>query len=169
MDRQNQRPGRIPIALALAASLFGACSVAEPSPPPSPPTIQALGILAGERIADPNRTYVLSDGRTFDVSIEGTRVLFEGGAGQPFVLGSDAGGSFVAVFAHQDGLPADCHLPGIGAAGIERGTFIEIKGVLWRKSPSFHSAGALPATGEQFPASTRFCFDDQAEVAYTAS
>ena len=75
----------------------------------------------------------------------------------------------VAVFAHQDGLPEDCHIPGIGAVGIERGSFIEIKGVLWRKAAAFRSAQPLPALGEQFDASTRFCFDDQAEVTTTVS
>lgn len=155
------------LSLVVAAALIGGCSTQPPSPPPLPPVIQTVGILAEERIADPDRTYVLADGRTIQVSIEVTRVLFEGGLGQPFVAGTDASGPFVAVFAHQDGLPDDCHIPGIGAFGIERGSFIEIKGVLWHKAAAFRSARSLPAFGEQFDASTRFCFDDQAEVMNT--
>lgn len=154
------------MSLVLAGSLIGACSPAEPSPPPAPPTFEALGILVSELVADPIRTYGLADGRSIDVSIDATRVLFNGGGlGQPFVLGSDANGSFVAIFSHQDGLPDDCHIPGIGVVGIERGDFIEINNVLWRKSPSFEAAMALPAVGREYPSATRFCFDDQAEVA----
>lgn len=170
----NELSGRhlralLPTVLLFTASLVGACSPTqpiEPSTPPAPPTIEALGILASEEDADPIRTYGLADGRTFEVSIEQTRVLFNGGGlGQPFVLGSDAAGSFVAIFSHQDGLPNDCHIPGIGVIGVERGAFIEVNGVLWRKAPSFEAAMALPAIGEEYPSAARFCFNDQAQVA----
>lgn len=162
----RHRQGQLSMSLLLAVGLIGACSPAEPSPPPAPPTIEALGILASETDADPIRTYGLTDGRTYEVSIEQTRVLFNGGGlGQPFVLGSDAAGSFVAIFSQQDGLPDGCHIPGIGVVGIERGAFIEVNGVLWRKAPSFEATMALPAIGHQYPSDTRFCFDDQAQVA----
>ena len=157
---------RIPVAVVLAASLVGGCT-SDPVPsPPAPPTIQAIGILAEEHIADPNRTYILADGRTFEVSIETTRVLFEGGAGQPLVLGTDASGPFVGVFSHQDGLPEDCHLAGTGPDAIERGAFIEIGDVLWRKASRFDPSSDLPAVGARYDGSNRFCFNDQAEVAY---
>ena len=150
---------------ALAAAVLGGCSWAPAATsPPSPPTIQAIGILADERIADPDRTYILDDGRAFEVSITTTRLLFDGGVGQPFVLGTDGAGPFVAVFAHQDGLPEDCHIPGIGAHAIERGAFVEIAGVLWRKASTFQSPVALPALGASFDTSLRFCFNEQAEV-----
>lgn len=158
---------RLPVAIVLAASLLGGCTSDPASSPPSPPTIQAIGILADEHIADPNRTYILADGRTFEVSIEATRVLFEGGPGQPFVLGTDASGPFVGVFMHQDGLLEDCHLAGIGPDAIERGTFIEIEGVLWRKAAAFHSSAASPALGSRYDGSIRFCFNDAAEVTST--
>lgn len=160
-------PLRLPVAIVLAASLLGGCSSDSAPSPPSPPTIQAIGILADEHAADPTRTYILADGRTFEVSIETTRVLFEGGLGQPFVLGTDASGPFVGVFTHQDGLPEDCHLAGIGPDAIERGAFIEIKGVLWRKASTFLSSAALPALDARFDGSIRFCFNDRAEVSYT--
>jgi len=159
-------PHRLPVAIVLAVSLLGGCT-SDPAPsPPGAPTIQAIGILVEEHIADPNRTYILADGRTFEVSIETTRVLFEGGLGQPFVLGTDASGPFVGVFSHQDGLPEDCHLAGTGPDAIERGAFIEIKGVLWRKAPSFVPSTDLPAVGTRYDGSNRFCFNDQSEVAY---
>jgi hypothetical protein len=128
--------------------------------------IKAVGILTSENDADPIRTYGLADGRTFEISIESTRVLFNGGGlGQPFVLGSDSAGAFVAIFSHQDGLPDDCHIPGIGVVGIKRGAFIEVNGVLWRLSPTFNAGAALPANGQPFPGATRFCFDDQGRIA----
>jgi hypothetical protein len=154
------------VSLLLAVTLIGACSPAEPSPPPAPPTIEALGVLTSEQDADPIRTYGLADGRSYEISIEATRVLFNGGGlGQPFVLGSDANGPFVAIFSHQDGLAEDCHIPGIGVVAVERGGFIEINAVLWRKSPSFEATVNLPAVGHPYPSATRFCFDDQAQVA----
>jgi hypothetical protein len=173
MDRRNPY-SPLPAILVALVVLAGACSPSVPTEPPadpstqplSPPTLEVLGTFAGEEIADPDRTYILADGRRLHVSIDTTRVLFDGGGlGQPVVLGSDANGEFVAVFTHQNGVPADCHLPGIAAVGIERGAFIEIKGILWRKSPSFRSPVAVPPNGREFSSSTRFCFNDQAQVA----
>jgi hypothetical protein len=162
----GQLPNGRGLALALlaAATTVAGCTTGEVTPPPSAPAITAIGILAEERIADPNRTYILADGRTFEISIDQTRVLFEGGLGRPFVAGTDANGPFVAVFAHQDGLPDACNIAGIGAFGTERGAFIEIKGVLWRKAATFHSSQPLPGSGQPFDTAARFCFNDQAEI-----
>jgi len=161
-----------PITIILGAVLVAACSHVEPSPPPpplSPPSFEAIGILADERVSDPDRTYILADGRRFDVSMLQTRLLFDegGGIGAPFVLGSDATGSFVGIFGRQDGLPDGCNIAGIGGRGIDRGTFIEIKGVLWRKAPLFDPGSAPPSSGTPYPSSTRFCFDDHARVTST--
>ena len=161
------------ITIILAAVLVAACSHVEPSPPPpplSPPSFDAIGILADERVSDPDRTYILADGRRFDVSMLQTRLLFDegGGIGAPFVLGSDETGSFVGIFGRQDGLPDGCNIAGIGGRGIDRGTFIEIKGVLWRKAPLFDPASAPSSSGTPYPSSTRFCFDDHARVTSTA-
>lgn len=134
----------------------------------SPPIFEAVGILADERIADPDRTYALADGRRFQVSMLHTRELFNGGGqGRTFVLGSDATGPFVGIFGRQDGLPEDCNIPGIGASGIERDAFIEIKGVLWRKAPTFDQASVPGSAGTAYPPSTRFCFDERARVSST--
>ncbi len=126
-------------ALATALALGGCGAVDLPSALPAPPTIQAVGILADERIDDPDRTYILVDGRTFHIKTDATRVLFEGGLGHPFVLGSDASGPFVAVFAHQrrsclDDWP---HRPGRGD-GIERGRSSRSRGP-WKQAADFHS------------------------------
>lgn len=156
-----------PIALALLTTVLGACSGVSPAEsPPSPPTIQAIGTLAAARTSGALHAFTLTDGRSFEANTDmGQLVLFRGGAlGAPFVTGLEDGRTFAAGFVHQDGLPADCWLPGIGELGIERGSFVEIGGVLWRKSLSFVSDVALPAVGEPFPASARFCFDANALV-----
>ena len=159
------------VALVLGIALAG-CSPAVPSPTPSlapssvlsPPTFEAIGILADERIADPNRTFILADGRRFDVSLLQTRLLFDtGGIGSPFVKGWDETGPFVGIFGRQDGLPDGCNIPEIGATWVDRGPFIDINGVLWRKAPSFDPASAL-APGTSYDTSTRFCFNDRATV-----
>ena len=168
-DHHHLPRGFVLAIAGIAAMVVGGCSWAPPTSAPSapsPPTIQAIGILADLHISDPNRTYILDDGRTFEVSITTTRLLFAGGPGQPFVLGTDGAGPFLAVFAHQDGLPEDCHIPGPGAYAIERGAFVEIGGVLWGKASTFHSSASPPALGASFDTSLRFCFNERAEVAY---
>jgi hypothetical protein len=155
--------------LGLVASLLVGCGSVElpsvPPPPPAPPTIQVVGVLADEQIADPKRTYTLADGRTVDVDTRVTRIAFEGGLGHPFVLGTDADGPFLAGFEHQDGLPDDCHIVPAGGPGIERGPYVEIKGILWKKAVDFHSDIAPPLMGEEWGGgSTRFCFNERAEV-----
>ena len=160
------------VAVVLGTLALAGCSAVEPTPSPlpstslSPPIFEAIGILADERISDPDRTYVLADGRSFEVSMVHTRLLFDdgGGIGQPFIKGWDETGPFVGIFGLQDGLPDGCNIAGIGARGIDRGIFIEIKGVLWRKAPSFDPASAPRSSGTPYPSSTRFCFDDHARV-----
>ncbi len=173
MGRRPALVGRT-VAVVLGSLLLAGCAAVEPTPSPlpstalSPPTFEAIGILADERISDPDRTYVLADGRSFDVSMLHTRLLFDdGGAiGQPFIKGWDETGPFVGIFGRQDGLPDGCNIPEIGAIGVDRGSFIDINGVLWRKAPSFDPASAL-APGTSYDTSTRFCFDDHARVTAT--
>lgn len=122
-------------------------------------------MLSDYRIADPTRTFVLEDGRTFEISTDVTRIVIDGGPGHPFVLGTDAEGPFVAVFASQEGRPADCHIvPAGGGIGIERGAFIETEGILWRKAPDFRSEVDMPALGQTFTGVGAFCFNERAEV-----
>lgn len=152
--------------LLVVAALASACATPPPLGfPPAPPTIQLVGMLADARIADPARTYILEDGREIKISTAVTRVIFEGGQGHPFVQGIDAAGPFVATFAAQEGRPADCHIiPANGGRGIERGAFIELEGILWRKFEDFASEVAVPPVGQRYEDVSAFCFNEAAEV-----
>ena len=158
----DTRYGRRLSALTLVVVALAACS--PPASPPPAPSFEAIGRVAAMTVAGPIHTYILEDGRTFEVDAQGVRILFEGGVGSPIVVGTQGDLRFVAVFVHQDGLPADCWLPGIGADGREWGTAIEIDGVLWSKGPGFVADGPIPARGDPYPSSARFCFDAQARV-----
>lgn len=152
----------------LLAAVVAACAGSPSSGGvPAPPELLVVGTLAQERIVEPQRRYLLTDGRVIEISTMTTRLVFTGGGpGQPIVHGRDEQGDFIAIFTTQQGLPADCHLPGIGQTGIERGDFIEIAGILWRKAGGFRTDEA-PGLGQPYRSSTRFCFDEQAEVTST--
>lgn len=79
-------------------------------------------------------------------------------------MGTQGDRRFAGAFVHQGGLPADCWLAGIGTVGREWGAAIEIDGVFWRKATGFKASGTVPRHGDQYPGSTRFCFDAQARV-----
>lgn len=162
-------PGQVGLSAAgplLAVLALAACASAPGIAPPAPPVIETTGVTAEIRVAQPDWTFVLEDGRTFMVNEADTRILFAGGLGDPFVLGRDATGRFVAVFSNQDGLPDDCHIipPDADNVGIERGAHIEIRGVLWQKANGFVAADGLPALGTAYESGTRFCFDSKARV-----
>jgi hypothetical protein len=150
------------IGVTFLTVVVAACST-QPSPPTAP-RLEAVGRLASATVAGPIHTYVLEDGRTFALDSEAVRILFEGGPGSPVVVGTQGDQRFAGVFVHQDGLPADCWLPGIGAVGREWGAAIEIGGVLWSKAPGFKPGGTIPGRGDRYPSSARFCFDGQARV-----
>jgi hypothetical protein len=151
----------------LIAAFMTACTAATSSAPAGPPELLAIGRLAKVDIAEPQRRYFLTDGRIIDISTMTTRIVFAGGGpGEPIVHGRDAQGDFIAIFATQAGLPPDCHLPGIGATGVDRGDYVEIAGILWRKAIGFEASEAT-GSGQAYPPSTRFCFNDQAELTST--
>jgi hypothetical protein len=150
------------IGVIVLSVLEAACS-AQPSPPPAP-SFEAVGQLASATVAGAIHTYVLEDGRTFELNSESVDILFEGGPGNPVVAGTQGDQRFAGVFVHQDGLPAGCWLPGIGADGIEWGAAIEIDGVLWTKAPGFRAGSTAPRRGDHYASSARFCFDAQARV-----
>jgi len=146
------------VGAAIAAGCAG-------TTPPNPPIIETVGILEAELIfAEPKRRYQLADGRTFEISTDQTRVLFEGGLGHPFVMGRDAAGPFVASFAGQVGLPETCHIIPVAGPGIERGAYIEVQGVLWSKAPGFATTVPTPGLGAEWPGAARFCFDELARI-----
>lgn len=161
-------PVRLTVHWLLATLVVGCAAFTreEPvGPAPAPPTIEAVGMTAAMMEAAPIHTYVLEDGRTFEISTDETRVVFEGGPGQPFVLGHDATGPFVAVFSSQEGRPAECHIiPAGGGQGIDRGMFIEAEGILWRKTADFRLEVQAPGLGQRYVGVGAFCFNDVAEV-----
>lgn len=155
-------------ALRLLGVMVLVSACAPPPPPslaPAPPTIQVVGMLADAQIADPERTYGLADGRVIKISTADTRVVFEGGPGHPFVQGIDARGPFVAVFSGQEDRPADCRIiPANGGQGMERGAFIELEGILWRKDAAFTSEVGVPPVGQRYEDVGAFCFNEEAEI-----
>lgn len=166
MMRAERLGPRLPVLLIVLYSLVFGC--AEPlASPPSPPRIEMAGVIEEVHISDPDRTYVLVDGRRWEGRVDQVRVVMDwgGGQGDLFVSGSDAEGQFIALLGHQDGLPADCHFT--PDAGIERGRYVQIRGILWPKSSSFKSTINVPSPGQSYPGGTRFCFDDRGEVVLT--
>lgn len=153
--------------LALGVSLLLASCESNSPPPSAPPVIEFVGKPSETRIAARTVTYVLADGGTLEVDVAGYRVLGpHEWSGELVVLGSDADGMFVASFLPQDGLPDDCYVE--NEVGIDRGAHIEVRGVLWRKAPSFAAAEPV-APGHRYPAGTRFCFDDTGEITSTVA
>lgn len=62
------------------------------------------------------------------------------------------------------GLPDDCYVE--NEVGIDRGAYIESRGVLWLKALSF-AAAEIVQPNQAYPAGTRFCFDDSGEITST--
>jgi hypothetical protein len=160
-DQRDVMPRRQTVAIVMSVVVV-ACT-ARPSPPPAP-IFEAVGQLAAATVAGAVHTYILEDGRTFELNRASVDILFEGGPGNPVVVGTVGDRRFAGVFMHQDGLPSGCWLPGLGADGIEWGGAIEIHGVLWSKGQGFKVDGIVPALGDHYSSSTRFCFDAQAHV-----
>jgi hypothetical protein len=142
---------------------LAACA-SEGTSPPAVPTIAKAGVVTDLRIYNDKVRYTFSDGEVREVPTEGYRQLTSndwGGFGL-VILGHDLDGLFVAAFLAQEGLPSDCYVE--NGEGIERGAYIESRGVLWAKSPGFTSS-INPALGEPYPMGTRFCFNDHGLVA----
>lgn len=152
--------------LMIGASLLASCA-ATPPPPSAPPVIEFVGIPTESRLGVTTATYVLADGGILEVDIADYRVLGpHEWSGELIILGSDAGGPFVASFMPQDGLPDDCYVE--NEVGIDRGTYIETRGVLWRKALSF-AAAEVVLPNQAYAAGTRFCFDDSGEITSTVA
>ena len=163
MTRRTLAPG---LVAAIVAAIFAACA-ATPAPPAAPPVIEFAGIPTENRMGETSVTYVLADGGTLEVDYAGYRVLGpHDWSGELIVLGSDADGLFVASFMPQGGLPDDCYVE--NEVGIDRGAHIETRGVLWRKAGSF-AAAQVVLPDEVYPAGTRFCFDEAAEITSTVA
>ena len=148
--------GRYWAALAAATLVTVSGCGQDAGPAPSPPTIQAVGVATDVRLYPDYTRIVFADGTVQEVPATYRQI------GDPpgfdlVIIGSDGTGPFLASFPTQAGLPANCYRA--NTTGIERGTHIEIEGVLWAKAPSF-AAAAAPESGLAYPGGTRFCFND---------
>jgi hypothetical protein len=68
----------------------------------------------------------------------------------------------MACFVPQGGLPDNCYVE--NDPGVDRGAFVEILGILWRKAPGF--VATVPS-GVPYPTGTRFCFDATGRIGGT--
>ncbi len=153
-------------ALLLVASTLSACSGSQGLPPTtlSPPAIEAVGIVSSSTTDSATATYVFTDGRTFSTSTVERRLLTPSWSGKLVIAGNDQTGHFLAAYSTQQGLPEDCYVD--NTPGIDRGVFIELRGVLWPKAPAF--TAAQPRVADvAYPDSTRFCFDGTGEIKQT--
>jgi hypothetical protein len=152
--------------MAVAAAVL-ACSEPGRLPPTTliPPVIEMAGIVADARSIDATSEYTLDDGRSFTVTRGPDRILGRPGGGL-VVLGHDRDGRFLAGFPTQGGLPDDCYVD--NSEGVDRGAFVELYGVLWRKSPAFVAA-QLVRPDHEYPGGTRFCFNADGLVSGTVA
>lgn len=155
----NWGPYRAGLAAAMLVTVNGCGQDAGPAP--SPPTIQAAGVATDVRLYPDYTRIAFADGTVEEVPATYRQI------GDPpgfdlVIIGSDGTGPFLASFPNQAGLPADCYRA--NTTGIERGTHIEIEGVLWAKASSF-AAAAVPERGFAYPGGTRFCFNDLGLIA----
>jgi hypothetical protein len=152
-------------ALLSIGALVSACAVA-PTPSPTigqlePPVIEFVGLVNDGRVFDDRFEFTDASGAVHSITgADLYRQLNEHGCCGPLlVLGHDAEGAFMVSFPTQGGLPEDCYVE--NGAGIDRGSHIEIRGVLWRKAPGLEGSARF---GSSYPAGTRFCFDDAARI-----
>lgn len=150
------------IVLAAAAS---ACEGPDRLPPTTllAPVVEMAGIVDGLSTNGDTFDFTLIDGRSFTATRGDDRIVGRPGFGL-VILGHDQGGRFLGGFPTQDGLPDDCYVD--NSRGIDRGPFIELYEILWRKSPDFVPAQLVnPDYG--YPGATRFCFDANGLVSGT--
>lgn len=163
--RMAERRLRTTLLLALAslvAVLSWACST--PTTSLTPPLIEKAGLVASVWEESDNVRYVFADGVEVAFSTKDRRLLTGTPGGKLVILGVDAVGKFAGAYLPQDGLPADCYVD--ASDGVDRGEFIELRGVLWRKAASFSQAELVPHD-TPYPRLTRFCFDVTGEISET--
>lgn len=159
---------KLGVLLLVLSSVLSACFAPGPNPPTTlvPPTIQIAGIATSVTQDNDAAHYELSDGRTFTARFINTRLLTDSWGGQLIVAGQDADGPFLAAYMTQGGLPDDCYVD--NSRGIDRGFFVELRGVLWRKAGGFVQAQVV-SPDFSYPGATRFCFNANAEITRTIS
>jgi len=152
--------------LLVGGALLSACTVA-PTPDPTPlaplmpPAIEFAGLVSDVRTYAEHHEFTDAFGTVHAIEFDEYRQVGEHDCCFDLViLGTDAEGPFLATFPTQDGLPDDCFVE--NDPGIDRGSHIEILGILWRKSPGFASSTTF---GSHYPPATRFCFDRNGRIA----
>ena len=146
------------VAATLALAALGCGSA--PAPSGGPAIIDEAGRVSSQSTDGHQNDYVFNDGRATYVMLSGRR-LINGGLGDVVFLGHDANGPFLAAFMTQDGLPSNCYVD--NAQGIDRGAYIELRGILWAKATQFTSP-VRTRSGDAYPGATRFCFSDQGQI-----
>lgn len=141
-----------------AAGLLSACST--PAIRPASPTIEAVGLIAEERIYNDRIWFRLESGETWESPTGTYRMVMNWGT-KLLVAGSDATGRWVVTLGPQGGLPKTCYFT--PERGTEWGDGIAIAGVLFAKAPAF-SADSVPDAGSDYPIGTRFCLNAAGQV-----
>src|SRR5690242_13685109 len=120
------------IASTIAIAALGCGSA--PAPSGGPAIIDEAGLVTSQGTDGRQNHYVFSDGRSAYVLLIGRR-LINSALGDVVVIGHDTNGPFLAAFTNQDGLPGNCYVD--DAQGIDRGAYIELRGILWTKATQF--------------------------------
>jgi hypothetical protein len=161
---------RISLGLLAGIAVLGACAASPPAPPtvtppPAPPNLEFAGLATGLQVFEDHFEFTDARGVVHAIEIDDYRQIGEHACCVDLVvIGADAEGPFVATFPTQGGLPDDCYVE--NDPGIDRGSHIEILGVLWRKSPGL--AATIPY-GTGYTPGTRFCFDEHGRVTRTVA
>jgi hypothetical protein len=155
-------------ALVAGTAVLSAC-VATPTPEPTataaiaPPQIEFAGLVTEVRTFAEHHEFTDAAGTVHAIEIDNYRQIGEHSCCFDLVIvGTDADGPFMATFPTQGGLPDNCYVE--NDIGIDRGSHVEILGILWRKAPGF--AGSVPY-GVRYAVGTRFCFDEQGRIGST--
>ena len=154
------RTGVCVLALFLSACASPAATPIPAELPVEPPDISFAGLVTDVRIFEEHYEFTDADGSVHAIEIgEHREISGHGCCGELLVLGTDVHGAFMASFRTQDGLPDDCYVE--RAPGIDRGSHVEINGVLWRKASGFADTVSF---GTPYPPAARFCFDERGRV-----
>ena len=150
----------ISVILALSACIVEA-RLTPGLAPAGPPEIEFAGLVTDVKLFDDRYEFTDVDSIVHTIGIDEYRQLGAFPCCRDLVvLGNDADGKFLVTFRLVEGLPLDCH---VGYDfGVDRGSHIELFGVLWRKAPGFQDA--VPVDTE-YMLGTRFCFDTHGRVA----
>lgn len=145
-------------AVGLVAALIAACQATAPL---QPPTIVRAGVAASVSTDGSAVHITFVVGPPVTLSLDGLRLVTGGVGGELQIIGSDADGPFLAGFTAQDGLPPDCYVD--NAQGINRGQYIELRGILWQKASAIDDP-EKPGVDQAYPGGTRFCFGESGAI-----